>query len=844
MGGDSIGSVRPGVSVDVMHEPVGVVGLITPWNFPMAIPAWKIAPALAYGNTVLYKPSELVPACAWALSEIIHTAGVPAGVFNLLMGGGDTGRLVVDAVDAVSFTGSVATGTAVAAQAVRRMIPAQCELGGKNPLVVLADADLTVAVDCAVQGGFMQTGQRCTASSRLIVDEAIVEPFTAALKDRLSRLTVDDGTSPTTDIGPVADARQFDKDLDYIRVGKDEGARLAFGGEALRRNQQGLLSLARAVRRHHQFHADQPGGNLRSSCGGHPRPWLRRGAGDRQRHYIRIVVQHCDDLAEIRPALQVEHPQRRRDGQSSDSGHRLSCAAERHALLGLWSARNGPPRDAVLHQGPHRLHICGLKDTRAAMKAPFTTRPEITGTFGVVTSTHWIASAVGMAMLERGGNAFDAAVATGFALQIVEPHLNGPGGEVPIILWKNGEPGPRVICGQGTAPAAATIAHYDALGLKLVPGTGLLAAVVPGAFDAWMLMLRDYGTMSLADVLAPTIAYARNGYPIVERAVQAIYTVEDFFRTEWPTSAAVWLPGNRRPKPGTLHKVPEIADTYERLCREAKTAGADRVAQIEAARAAFYEGFVAEAIDAFVDRSELMDTSGRRHKGLLTGADMAAWRATYEEPVGYDYGGVRLFKTGPWGQGPVLLQALALLKGFDLSVMDPLGDAYVHTVAECMKLAMADREAFYGDPAFTDIPLTTLLSDDYNDARRKLVGATASNELRPGDLPDAKRRLQAMLERAGSETPVGAGSGEPTFIDLPEVEGDTVHLDVIDRWGNVVSATPSGGWLQSSPVVPELGFPITTRGADVLARRGSAVLSGTGTPASHNAHTDDGRPRR
>ena len=220
---------------------------------------------------------------------------------------------------------------------------------------------------------------------------------------------------------------------------------------------------------------------------------------------------------------------------------------------------------------------------------------------------------------------------------------------------------------------------------------------------------------------------------------------------------------------------------------------------------------MAEAIDAFFRRSELMDTSGRRHKGLLTGADMAAWRATYEEPIGYDYGGVRLFKTGPWGQGPVLLQALALLKGFDIEAMDPLGDTYVHTIAECMKLAMADREVFYGDPAFSEIPLATLISDDYNDARRKLVGAAACNDLRPGDLLGAAQRLVAMLERAGSETPIGVGSGEPTFIDLPEVEGDTVHLDVIDRWGNVVSATPSGGWLQSSPVVPELGFPITTR---------------------------------
>ena len=240
MGGDSIGSVRPGVSVNVIHEPVGVVGLITPWNFPMAIPAWKIAPALAYGNAVLYKPSELVPACAFALSEIIHEAGAPAGVFNLLMGGDEVGRMVVGVADAVSFTGSVATGVAVATQAARRMIPAQCELGGKNPLIVLADADLAVAVDCAVQGGFMQTGQRCTASSRLIVDQAIVEPFTAALKLRLSKLTIDEGASPSTDIGPVADLRQFEKDLGYIQIGKAEGARLAFGGEALQRTHKGF----------------------------------------------------------------------------------------------------------------------------------------------------------------------------------------------------------------------------------------------------------------------------------------------------------------------------------------------------------------------------------------------------------------------------------------------------------------------------------------------------------------------------------------------------------------------------------------------------------------------------
>jgi len=445
------------------------------------------------------------------------------------------------------------------------------------------------------------------------------------------------------------------------------------------------------------------------------------------------------------------------------------------------------------------------------MEQPFTTRPEIKGTFGVVTSTHWIASAVGMSILERGGNAFDAAVATGFVLQIVEPHLNGPGGEVPIIVWKAGDAAPKVICGQGTAPAAATIAHFDALGLRLVPGTGLLAGVVPGAFDAWMIMLRDYGTMSLDDVLAPAISYAQNGFPLVRRAVQAIHAVDEFLRVNWPSSAEVWLPGGRPPKPDQLYLTPTIAATYTRICAEARAAGADRTAQIEAARRTFYRGFVAEAIGRFYAASELMDTSGRRHSGLLTSDDMANWQATYEDPVHYDYHGARVYKTGPWGQGPVLLQMLALLKGFGVADLDPLGVDFVHLVTECTKLAMADRDVFYGDPDASEVPVSTLLSDDYNTARRGLIDLQASLNLRPGNLPGAQARLSAIIDRAGCETPVGPGMGEPTFVDLPEVEGDTVHLDIIDRWGNVVSATPSGGWLQSSPVIPELGFPLTTR---------------------------------
>lgn len=444
------------------------------------------------------------------------------------------------------------------------------------------------------------------------------------------------------------------------------------------------------------------------------------------------------------------------------------------------------------------------------MAAAFTTRPEIAGTFGVVTSTHWIGSAVGMSILEKGGNAFDAAAATGFALQIVEPHLNGPGGEVPIIFWKAGAAEPRVICGQGWAPMAATIAAYEERGLRLVPGTGLLSAVVPGAFDAWMLMLRDHGTMPLEDVLAPAISYAENGFPLVHRAVQSIFAVEQYFRDEWPSSAQVWLDGGRRPVPDALYRTPGIAATYRRILMEAKAAGGDRVRQIEAARGAFYKGFVAELIERFY-RTPLLDTSGRRNAGLLTAEDMASWQATYEDPVHYDYCGVRVFKTDVWGQGPVFLQLLALLKGFDIGALDILGDSYVHLIVECLKLAMADRDVFYGDPLHADVPLGMLLSDEYNDHRRRLIGEQASLDFRPGDLSDAAHRAALIMERAGCELPVGPGTGEPSFVDLPEIEGDTVHLDVIDRWGNVVSATPSGGWLQSSPVVPELGFPLSTR---------------------------------
>lgn len=445
----------------------------------------------------------------------------------------------------------------------------------------------------------------------------------------------------------------------------------------------------------------------------------------------------------------------------------------------------------------------------------FTTRPEILGTFGVVTSTHWLASAAGMAMLERGGNAFDAAVAAGFVLQVVEPHLVGPSGEVPIILHSARSGKTEVLCGQGITPAAATLDAYTALGLDLVPGSGLLATVVPGAFDAWMLLLRDHGSMKLRDVMEPAIHYARHGHPLLPRVANTIKDQADFFASEWPTSSATWLPGGNAPEARKLFCNPVLADTYQRIVDEAEAGKGNREASIDKARDAFYRGFVAEAIDRFCRTTEAMDTSGRRHKGLLTGDDMAGWQASYETPLSYDYHGWTVNKTGPWGQGPVFLQTLSLLKDRDISAMKPDGADFIHVVTEAMKLAFADREVYYGDPDFVDVPMQTLLSDAYATERRGLIGADASTELRPGTVAGFEAQLKTAMGQvryAGATGNAAPGAGEPTMAHLrSEKRGDTVHIDVIDRWGNMISATPSGGWLQSSPVVPELGFPLNTR---------------------------------
>jgi gamma-glutamyltranspeptidase / glutathione hydrolase len=414
-----------------------------------------------------------------------------------------------------------------------------------------------------------------------------------------------------------------------------------------------------------------------------------------------------------------------------------------------------------------------------------------------------------MAVLERGGNAFDAAVAAGLTLQVVEPHLNGPGGEVPAIFYAVERGEPLVLCGQGVAPAAATIDRFRELGHDLIPGTGPLAACVPGAFGGWLLLLQEYGTWPLADVLAFAIHYAEDGFPVVPGMRAAIVREEEAV-AGWPSSRDLYLPP---PDVGAQFRNPVLAATYSRIVEESR--GGSRTEEIERARQLFYEGFVADEIDRFC----------AQEGGLLTSEDLASWRATIEAPATYDYAGLTVCKTLAWGSGPVALQQLALLSGFDVAGLSEA--ELVHVVIECAKLAFADRDALYGD--VDDVPLDRLLSREYNDERRVLVTDDASGDYVPG-----LGRLPTLVEAA----PL-AGTGEPS-------RGDTVHLDVADKEGNVVSATPSGGWLYGSPVIATLGWPLGTRAQMFWLEEGlpSSLRPGTRprTTLSPGLALRDGKP--
>ena len=431
----------------------------------------------------------------------------------------------------------------------------------------------------------------------------------------------------------------------------------------------------------------------------------------------------------------------------------------------------------------------------------FTTRPVIQGTHGVVTAGHYLAAQAGLRMLEAGGNAIDAAVASGFALAVLKPHANGIAGEAPILIYSAEKARPFAINGNGVAPAAATLDYFKQLDLEWIPGDGFLPAVVPAAVDSYITALAVFGTLPLAEVLAPARELAAEGFPMYGKLRSAIETNLARWKERYPSSLEVFAPGGRAPEIGEIFRQPDWAAALGLLVEAERKAGSkDRLCALRAARDVFYQGEIAKEIVRFARATEVMDASGKAHAALLTEDDFACYAAKVERPLATDYRGLTVHKCNTWCQGAVFLQQLNLLEGFDLKGMGHNHPDYIHTVIEAAKLAFADREAYYGDPEFVEVPLDRLLSKEYAEERRKLIDAErASLDHRPGGGEPSRRR----------ERPAGRAEE----VDWPTTDrGDTTQCDAIDRFGNMVSITPSGGWFATSPVVPGLGFPLGTRG--------------------------------
>ena len=424
----------------------------------------------------------------------------------------------------------------------------------------------------------------------------------------------------------------------------------------------------------------------------------------------------------------------------------------------------------------------------------FTTRPVFMGRHGVVTAGHYLATAAGFRMFEKGGNAIDAGVAAGLALNVLEPQSNGIGGEVPILIYCARQKRVYAINGQGYAPKAATIAWFRSRGIEIIPGDGFLPATVPGAFGAWTTALQQFGRLQLKEVLEPTIELTGEGFPVYPGLHRSIVGLQEKFEKEWPTSARIYLPNGRPPEVGEILVNTDWAETFKATVdAEIRNSHFGREAAIAAARDEFYKGPIAEKIVAYQRDTKVRDASGQRNAGLLTEADFHDYRTKVEAAVTLNYRGYDVHKCNTWCQGPVFLQQLALLEGYDLAALGHNSVDYIHTVVEASKLAFADREQYYGDPDFVDVPLDRLLSKEYAAARRALIDAqSASLELRPG----------------------GAAASALTHEEAdPKVyTGDTTHADAVDHEGNLFAATPSGGWIPSSPVIEGLGFPLGTRG--------------------------------
>ena len=445
--------------------------------------------------------------------------------------------------------------------------------------------------------------------------------------------------------------------------------------------------------------------------------------------------------------------------------------------------------------------------------AAFTTRPVVMGKRGVVTSGHYLATAAGFRIMEQGGNAVDAAAAMCFCLNLLEPQSNGIGGEVPTLIYSAEEKRVFELSGMGWSPQAFTIDWCREHGIDLVPGDGYLPACVPAVVGSWALAVARFGRLGFAQILEPAIDLAENGFPVYPELAASLRNNAAKYRDQYPTTGRVYLPGGSPPAAGELLRNPDWAEVLKKMSRADQEGSAkSRVAGIEAAADLFYRGEIAETIVSFL-QDPIADASGSEHAGLLTLDDLAAWQPRLDEPVGVDYRGLEVHKCSSWTQGPVFLQQLTLLEGFDLAGMEHNSADYLHLVIECSKLAFADREAWYGDPLHDEVPFDTLLSKEYAAQRRELIGEAASLEMRPGAagggvpeyaFEDVAENNRRALEVAAREVK-DLGLGHAHL-------GDTTHLDAIDAEGNMVAATPSGGWLGTSPVIEGLGFPLGTRG--------------------------------
>lgn len=444
----------------------------------------------------------------------------------------------------------------------------------------------------------------------------------------------------------------------------------------------------------------------------------------------------------------------------------------------------------------------------------FTTRPVIMGRRGVVTSGHYLATAAGFRLMEQGGNAVDAAAAMGFCLNLLEPQSNGIGGEVPTLVYSAREGKAYAICGLGWSPRALTLDWCRQQAIDLIPGDGFLPACVPAVVDTWATAVARFGSLSFAQVLQPAIELAAEGFPIYDGLRENLVTNAKKYQTLYPSTGALYLPGGRIPEVGDIWRNPDWAAVLQALCRaEAEAKHKGRVAGIEAARDAFYRGPIAERIVQYIGDHPVEDASGTAHAGLLAYEDFAEWHAGVEETIRLPFQGLEVHKCPPWTQGPVFLQQLALLSGYDLPALGQNSAEYLHLFFETAKLAFADREAYYGDPAFDRVPLEVLLSAAYTDRRRTLVGREASREMRPGDVGKGVPGYATFDVLADNRRALNVVGREIKDLGLGHAHvGDTTHLDAVDREGNMVAATPSGGWIGDSPVIPGLGFSLGTRG--------------------------------